>query len=167
MASSDEAPARSESDLVMPEGLEAGLLGGLAVVATYLVPDWLSGDWLRTPTLLGRYVLYGAGQQEAAVAETGLAALFTVLHFGAWTAAGFAGSLLVGAVDRRPDLRWLPLVVLGVWVGAMVALDLWIAALALPELHLWVGSVLGGAVLGAYLVWRHPAFARSPPERDR
>jgi hypothetical protein len=49
---------------------------------------------------------------------------------------------------------------LGIWVAAAVTLDLWIAAGAMPAPHLWVGSVLGGAVMGGYLLWRHPAFAR-------
>jgi len=145
---------------MMPEGLEAGLLAGLAVVVTYLIPDWLAGDWLYTPTLLGSYLLQAAGQDGEAVAATGLAALFTLLHFGAWALAGFAGSLLVGIADRRPGMRWLPLLALCVWVASMVVLDLWISASAQPAAHLWIGSAMGGAVMGAYLIWRHPAFAR-------
>ena len=144
----------------MPEGLEAGLLGGLAVVATYLVPDWLSGDWLRTPRLLGSYLLHGAGAQDAPALGSGLAAVFTLVHFGAWVLAGFAGSLLLYRVEGQLGLRWLPRLLLLAWVAAMVGLDLWIARAALPPPHLWVGSVMGGVVMGAYLLWRHPAFAR-------
>jgi hypothetical protein len=131
------------------------------VVVAYLIPDWLGGDWLRTPTLLGSYLFQAAGQDGEAIAETGIAALFTLLHFGGWALAGFAGSLLVGIADRRPQMRWLPLLALCVWIGCTVILDLWISASALPAAHLWVGSAMGGAVMGAYLIWRHPAFAKA------
>lgn len=148
--------ARRESDLALPEGLEAGLLGGLVVVVVYLVPDMLAGDWLRTPTLLGALLLYGSPVSESSLATGGLAGIYTVLHFACWAIAGFAASALFRRVERRPALRRLPAIVFAVWIVAMVAFDFWIAANAPWAAHLWIGSVVAGLAMAAYLAWRHP-----------
>lgn len=153
-----ESTTRRESDLVVPEGLEAGLIGGLTIVMVYLVPDVLAGSWLRTPSLLGA-LLFGAEPQEAQAASGGLAAAFTVVHFGAWALAGFAASWLTALAERRSDLRRVPAIVLWLWIAAMVGLDLWLRAAHLPTAHLWVGSVVAGIAVGAFLTWRHPALA--------
>lgn len=150
-----EPTTRRESDLALPEGLEAGLVGGLIVVVVYLVPDILAGNWLRTPSLLGA-LLFGYETPEAPATSGGLAAAFTLVHFGAWAVAGFAGSALMRLVEARPDLRRLPLIVFGLWIAAMVALDLWLWAVHLPGAHLWVGSLVAGLAVIAYLTWRHP-----------
>lgn len=151
-----ESTTRRESDLALPEGLEAGVLGGLIVVVVYLVPDVLAGNWLRTPSLLGS-LLFDSEAQASQATSGGLAAAFTMVHFGAWAIAGFAGSALMRLVERRPDLHRLPAIVFCVWIAAMVALDLWLWAVHLPVAHLWIGSLVAGAAVGVYFRWRHPA----------
>lgn len=153
-----ESPVRTESDLSLPEGLEAGAIGGLAVVLVYLVPDLLAGDWLRTPALLGGLLLSGVGPHDGLTAG-GLAAVFTTLHFTAWAAAGFAASALVRLTEQRHDRGRLLAIVCGVWIAGMVGLDVLLLAEHLPAAHLWIGSVVGGLAMAAYLSWRHPAFA--------
>lgn len=157
-----QLPARSESDLSLPEGLEAGAIGGLVVVLVYLVPDLLAGDWLRTPTLLGGILLGGSAAPSNPVSAGGLAAVYTLVHFAAWAVAGFAAVALVRRAERRPELRAVLPIACAVWIALMVAADLWLAATALRAAHLWVGSVMAGLAVGAYLVWRHPALLEKP-----
>ncbi|MGH0031880.1 MAG: hypothetical protein ACQGVC_18990, partial [Myxococcota bacterium] len=143
----DSREARRESDLMMPEGLEAGLVGGVGVIVAYLVPDLLAGNWLRTPTLLGAFLLHGGGGQEAPVADAGLAVFYSVAHFAAWVVAGFVASGLLTWVEPRPSRYWLPPTALGVWIAAMVAIDAWLAMTALPAAYLWVGSLVGATAI--------------------
>jgi hypothetical protein len=162
MDADPESSTRRESDLALPEGLEAGMMGGLVVVLVYLVPDLLAGDWLRTPARLGALLLYGPDTLGGRDSAGGFAALYTALHFAAWAAAGFTASAGFSLAARRPGLRWLPAVAFGLWIGAMLAADFWIARGPMPSAHLWVGSLAGGLTLAAYLAWRHPAAFPRP-----
>ena len=152
-------PERRESDLVLPEGLEAGVVGGISVVAVYLIPDMLSGDWIRTPAELGG-VLLGLSPQDVPGERGGLVAIYTLVHFAAWAIAGFAGRALMRLAQRRPELRRVPPTVFGVWLVASVMADLWIAGHGLPVSHLWAGSLVGGCTFAAFLIWRHPDALR-------
>jgi len=52
-----EAP---RAPLVLPEGIEAGLIGGLAVAAVFFVRDAWIGDPMQTPSMLGALLVAGA-----------------------------------------------------------------------------------------------------------
>jgi hypothetical protein len=148
-------PERRESDLALPEGLEAGIVGGITVVAVYLIPDILSGDWVRTPAVLGGMLL-GIHPDEVPLGSGGLVAIYTLVHFAAWAIAGFAGSALMRMAERDPAMRRVPLTVFGIWLVAALMIDLWIAGLGLPITPLWAASLISGCTFGAYLLWRHP-----------
>jgi hypothetical protein len=152
------APERSESDLSIPEGLEAGLLGGLIVVLVYAVPDQLAGDWLRTPVRLGTLLLTGSFNVDPSLPSGGAVAVFHLVHFSAWAIVGFVASALVEASVRRPGLRRVPLAVFVAWLVMMLAFDLWLGAETGLEPQLWVASLIAGCVTAAYLRWRHPAL---------
>lgn len=152
-------PERRESDLLLPEGLEAGIVGGISVMAVYLLPDIASGDWVRTPTELGGLLL-GIDPSEVAGGRGGLVAIYTVVHFAAWAIAGFAGSALLGRVERRPELRRVPPTLFGIWLIGSVMLDLALVGEHVPIVPLWAGSLVGGCTFAAYLVWRHPDAVR-------
>jgi hypothetical protein len=44
---------------MLPEGLEAGLVGAFAVVAVYLMRDVATGEPLNTPSVLGTLLFEG------------------------------------------------------------------------------------------------------------
>jgi hypothetical protein len=155
-----------ESDLTLPEGLEAGLIGALAVVAVYLVHDLTTPDWLYTPTVLGTLLYSGpdAASMVAAdttAAEPGVAALYNGLHFALWIAAGFAASALAKLADRRPAMRVLLLVAFAAMIAFFFALDSEVDATGIGTLHLWAGGLAGALAISAYLLWRHPGVIAS------
>lgn len=151
---------RRESDLVLPEGIEAGVLGGLAVVAVYFVPDWLAGDWQRTPSQLGALLLGLVGIDVQSYPTGALAGIYTAVHFVGWVIAGFAGSALMRAAERDPRLRRVPLTLFGLWLLAALMIDLWLVGRGFPMTPLWAGSLIAGCAFGAYLLWRHPEALR-------
>jgi hypothetical protein len=63
-------------DMVLPEGAEVGLIGGLAVV--FLARDLAAGHWLHTPSVLGTLLFYrpvaareGSDGKKRAISSSG------------------------------------------------------------------------------------------------
>jgi hypothetical protein len=129
-------PGWLQPGLVLPEGLEAGLIGGFVVVLTFWVRDLSMGEPLHTPAVLGTLLI------------DGLAALWTVL--------GFLGSWVSARVEAGVGPRWLPLALLVAALCVLVALDGLVSDTGLPRLWLWAGGLAGLGAMGAFLAWRHP-----------
>jgi len=173
---SDPLPTPSSSqrerDLTLPEGLEAGLVGALAVVAVYVVHDLTTPDWLYTPTVLGTLLYSGpdAASMVAAdttAAEPGVAALYNGLHFALWIGAGFVCSALVKLAERRPAMRFLLLFAFATLIASFFALDFEIDASGIGTLHLWAGGLAGALAIAAYFLWRHPGVIASAPASEK
>lgn len=165
------APEKRESDLTLPEGLEAGLIGGFAVAAVYLVHDWAQGDWAYTPRVLGTLLYAGPDTAsmvavDPAAAQPGVAPLYHIVHFALWTLAGFVAAALVQLADRRPALRFLPLLVVASFVAFFFALDSEVEAVNIARLHLWAGGIAGALLVTGYLLWRHPGVLRGDTAGD-
>jgi len=146
---------------VLPEGLEAGLIGGLTVVLVYALRDVLAGELLRTPSVLGNLLVHGAAGIGRPTGDVGEAVAYHAAHFAAWTALGFAASWAYSRARESAGARWL---LRAGTVGAllvMVALDGAVDGAGLSRLQLWVGGLAGLAAMGGFLAWRHPdAFRR-------
>lgn len=157
-----------ESDLALPEGLEAGLCGGFAVVAVYLIHDLGTSDWLYTPTVLGTLLYSGPDAAsmvvaDPAAAEPGMAVIYHFLHFALWVIAGFVSAALVKLSERRPPLRFIPVLAFFTLIAFFFALDGEVYATGIGRLHLWAGGLAGAAALTAYLLWRHPGVLSGGP----
>lgn len=150
--------------LVLPEGIEAGLIGGLAVAGVILARDAWLGDPMHTPALLGTLLVAGAEAARAAAPAAGSAALYHAVHFFAWVALGFAASASMRRAERA-GTRWLPPLGALVAILALAALDVWVVRAGIERLHLWAGGLAGIAAMGAFLAWRHPGALRSAPAR--
>ena len=149
------------SPLVLPEGIEAGLIGGLAVAGVFLARDVWIGDPMLTPSLLGALLVSGGDATRAAVPAAGSAALYNAVHFFAWVALGFAASGLMSRAERT-GARWLPPLAAVVAILPLAALDVLVRSAGPDRLHLWVGGLAGIAAMGAFLAWRHPGAVRAP-----
>ena len=148
--------------LVLPEGIEAGLLGGLAVAGVFFARDVWIGDPLRTPSVLGALLVAGGEAARTAAPAAGSAALYHAVHFFAWIALGFAASGLMSRAERV-GARWLPALAAVVAILLLAALDALVRSAGPGLLHLWVGGLTGIAAMGAFLAWRHPGAVRAPP----
>jgi hypothetical protein len=146
---------RLRSPLVLPEGIEAGLVGALGVAGVYFARDLWMGDPVHTPALLGTLLLSGAEAARSQSLAAGAAPLYHTLHFLAWIALGFAGSALMGYAERA-RVRWLPAVAAIAALVPLGVLDVLVRNAQIERLHLWVGGLVGIAAMGGFLVWRHP-----------
>jgi hypothetical protein len=145
--------------LVLPEGIEAGLVGGLAVAAVFLARDAWLGDPMLTPSALGALLVSGPETAGGEPPE-GAGALYHAIHFFTWIALGFAASGLMGRAERT-GARWLPPLAALLAVAPLFALDAFVRSAELDRLHLWVGGLVGILAMGAFLAWRHPGAIRA------
>ena len=156
----ESRPGRFRSPLVLPEGVEAGLIGALSVAAVFFVHDVWGGEPLHTPSLLGTLLISGAAAVRAQGPVAGAAALYHTFHFLAWIVLGFAGSALM-AYAERTRTRWLPLLAGLLALVPLAVLDVYVRTAQLERMHLWVGGLVGILAMGAFLAWRHPGALRS------
>lgn len=147
-----------EPGLALPEGLEAGLIGGFAVVLTFALRDLSLGEPLHTPSVLGTLLIEGAAAARQVDSDGAAAVAYNGVHFAAWVALGFVGSGVAARVASGASPRWLPLVLLLLALCVLVLLDGLVAETQLTRLHLWAGGLTGLASMGAFLAWRHPGL---------
>lgn len=144
------------ASLVLPEWVEAGLLGAFAVAIAYGVRDVAIGEPLHTASVLGVWLLDGAETAGRTVSAPGAAALYHGLHFALWMALGLAASRLIRRAEDGSGARWIPMACGAALLAAAFALDAVAPATPLARLHLGWGSAVGLAAMGGFLVWRHP-----------
>lgn len=148
--------AMKRNAAVLKEGLLAGLLGGAAVVAIFLVYDVATTEAMHTPSVLHALFFDGAEAAEQAGTDSGRALSYLWVHFASWFGVGIAAAYIAALTETYPRL----------WYGAAVAVSGLLCAFLLaagiwqvPGLgyhHLWVGALVGGAVVATFLAWRHP-----------
>lgn len=145
---------------VLQDGVVAGLLGGLAVSALFLVADALRGEPYQTPSVLVTLFLEGREAALRVEPEITRAVAFNVIHFPGWLAAGLVAAWIVNAVEAHPAIWYLLFVGVSFSFGALLYLD---GALGIPGLghfRLFGGAITGAAVMSLYLWWRHPGAVR-------
>lgn len=151
-----------ERERTLAQGLVAGFLGYLVVVAFYAVFNVATGrPLLLTAELLGRALL-----GESAIGATGVdpapIAVYNGLHLVVFLAIGFAAAWLVHETERHPAL-WYLILFLGVFVffhlfGAVAAF----AAPTREAIPLWTvlaASLLAAVAIGTWLWRTHPGLA--------
>lgn len=156
---------RLRSPLVLPEGVEAGLIGGLTVAAAFFVRDVWIGEPMHTPSVLGTLLMSGADAARARAPFAGTAALYHTVHFLAWVGLGFAGSALMAHAERTRT-RWLPPLAALLALVPLAVLDVFVRNAQLERMHLWLGGLAGILAMGAFLAWRHPGAVRREARED-
>jgi hypothetical protein len=163
--SSSERPVPSSSEPtgarpVLPTGIEAGLLGGAAVAIIFFARDMLEGAPMRTPSVLGTLMLEGPEAAMTVTSAAGPAIAYNAVHFAVWVLAGSIGHLLMRQVEAAAANWYRPWVAAGVLSVASVLASARASAAGLPQMHLWLGTLVGIAVIGWFLGWRHPLAMR-------
>lgn len=160
MAPEEPRIRHTESELVLPEGIEAGLVAGTAVVLAFGVRDFALGDWLHTPSVLGVLLFQGVQAARETISAPAYAGIYHVAHYVVWIALGFVGSALARRAERDPRQRLGLVALLALVVLPFLALEIAVPRTGLGRSHLTLGAGVGAVALGAYLVWRHPGVLR-------
>jgi len=141
---------------VLREGIVAGLLGAAVVALWFLAIDWIQGQPLRTPQLLGTAILRAPDSGAAIIA-------YTVVHGIAFALFGIAGALLIAGAERQPLFVFALVIFFTAFevffIGGVLIAAKWV----LDELAGWtifVGNLLATAAMLGYFFKSHRALAR-------
>jgi hypothetical protein len=140
---------------VLREGVIAGLIGAAVVAGWFLALDWIRGDPLRTPELLGNALLRQPPGIPAVLH-------YTVVHGLAFILFGIVGAMLIAGAEHQPVFVF-PLVILFTtfevaFFGAVLIIAKWV----LDEVAGWqilVGNLLAAAAMLAYYFNEHRGLA--------
>ena len=148
------------------EGLDVGIIGGLAVAVWFLILDIIRGHPLQTPSLLGQVVLFGDSTPETSFVF-GAFLLYTAFHFLMFALIGMGLVALVHWSVNNPIVRYalLPLFLAFevIFYGLLEMLSERTNEL-FPFWAVVVANTLAAVCMGLYLWRRHPALRRSIQE---
>jgi hypothetical protein len=162
-SSETPVPSRQEpsgSRPVLPSGIEAGLVGGLAVIVVFFVRELLAGAPMQTPEMLGTLMFDGPEAARAAVTASGAAAAYNAVHFALWVLTGALGSVLMRQVEAARRNWYRPCLGVAVLILLSGLASMRAAAAGLTMLWILPGMLVGIAAMGAFLCWRYPLAAR-------
>lgn len=141
---------------VLREGIVAGLIGAAVVALWFLAIDWIQGEPLRTPKLLGSALLRQPGALGAVLG-------YTVVHGLAFAVVGIIGAALIAGAERQPLFIFALVIFFTAFevgfFGAVVIAAKWV----LDELAGWtlfLGNLLAAASMLGYFFKGHRALAR-------
>ncbi len=141
---------------VLREGIVAGLLGAAVVALWFLAIDWIQGEPLRTPKLLGTALLRQSDPVAALVS-------YTVVHGIAFALFGIVGALLIAGAERQPLFVFALVIFFTAFevffTGGVLIAATWV----LDEIAGWtvfVGNLLASVVMLAYFFKKHRELAR-------
>ncbi|MFL5516630.1 MAG: hypothetical protein ACJ8DJ_10765 [Gemmatimonadales bacterium] len=149
------------------EGLDVGIIGGLAVAVWFLILDTISGHPLQTPSLLGQVVLFGDSTPQTGGIVFDAFLLYTAFHFLIFALLGMGLVALVHwSVDNsivRYALLPLFLAFEVIFYGLLEMLSERTNEL-FPFWAVVGANTLAAVCMGLYLWRRHPALRRSIQE---
>ncbi|MGH7508476.1 MAG: hypothetical protein ACREMZ_03270 [Gemmatimonadales bacterium] len=143
------------------EGLLAGLIGALVVVAWYFVMDLGRGQILYTPSVMGQVFVQGDTIPAVRTVATEAVVQYSLLHFGWFLLFGIGLGALTHLAARTPAFRmgiWLFLMVGFLFFLGMSYTLYWLTDQRFPWLTSMVGGLLGIGSMGFYLWRRHPGL---------
>lgn len=142
---------------ILQRGLLAGAAAGACVLAVFTIYDLLTGELLRTPSVLHAHFFDGLEAALSAEPDPLRAAVYTLLHFAVWMGAGVVTAHALAFRPIFPGL-WSALVV---GPALLFGVVLWVTGVwGIPGLGIhqfWIGALLGGAAMAAVLVRGHAA----------
>jgi hypothetical protein len=149
------------------EGLDVGIIGGLAVAVWFLILDTISGHPLQTPSLLGQVVLFGDSTPQTNGIVFGAILLYTAFHFLVFALLGMGLVVMVHWSVNNSIVRYalLPLFLAFevIFYGLLEVLSERTNEL-FPFWAVVVANTLAAVCMGLYLWRRHPALRRSIEE---
>jgi hypothetical protein len=140
---------------VLREGVTAGILGAAAVAVWFLAVDWIHGEPLRTPIVLGTNLLRQPSPESAVF-------LYTVVHVVAFVVFGIVAAFLLAGAEREPMLVFLVVILFTAFEVAFFGWIVIVARWVLDELAGWTifaGNLLAAVAMLAYFFKGHRTLA--------
>jgi hypothetical protein len=153
---------------VAREGVTAGLIGAIVVSLWFMCSDLVSGNWFRTPAMLGAMVFGATGIGDGVRTTLPLVLGYSILHFSAFVAFGMALAILLAASEWEPFMALAVLLLLAVFEVFFVGFVSLIDQSALEALGWWkivAGNILALIAMTTYFIRSHRGLAIKLVER--
>ena len=131
------------------QGVIAGILGASVLALWFMILDWLRGEPLMTPSVLGTLVLRGESPPDRI--EPLVIAGYTVIHYALFVALGVAGAWVANRIEERPRLI-LAVLILFTVMQAFAFSFTTVLAETLEGTVRWWAAVLGNLFAVAAMV---------------
>lgn len=154
---------QERSHSIGTEGLDVGIIGGLAVAVWFLVLDILRGHPLQTPSLLGQVVLFGESAPQTGFVF-GAFLLYTAFHFLVFALIGMGLVAVVHWSVDNPVVRYALLPIFLAFEVIFYGLLEVLSERTNELFPFWAvvgANTLAALCMGFYLWRRHPALRRS------
>lgn len=154
---------QERSHSIGTEGLDVGIIGGLAVAVWFLVLDILRGHPLQTPSLLGQVVLFGESAPQTGFVF-GAFLLYTAFHFVVFALIGMGLVAVVHWSVDNPVVRYALLPIFLAFEVIFYGLLEVLSERTNELFPFWAvvgANTLAALCMGFYLWRRHPALRRS------
>ena len=146
------------------EGVTTGAIGATAVAIWFLVVDVVGGQPFHTPAALGEAVsaIFGPTEGESVFRHV---AMYTVFHYLMFALIGLVAAWVMRASEREPSVL-LALFILFIafevgFYGLTYVLSLSPNFGNLAWYQVGAANLVAAALMGAYLLKRHPSAARN------
>jgi len=150
---------RSSLSLVLSDGLYAGLIGAVIVAGWFLVLDLLAGHPLRTPSMLGTWIIHGPDAVSDVAVDPAMVAAYTAVHFIAFVLVGSIASYLFALCDRQPAAIVGLVFLFAFFEAGFFVFSAVMGGELIGRLGAWavgIGNLLAASGMAAYLWMRHP-----------
>src|SRR5437763_13946096 len=144
---------------ILREGFIAGCIGAAAVAVWFLVVDFINGQPLFTPAMLGSAVFWGATGSEHVIIEPARIIGYTMIHVSAFVVVGCIAAALAAEVEVAPSTLFLVVVAFCFFEFGFYILVALLAKPLLGALAWWsvaIGNAIAAFGMGYYLWREHP-----------
>lgn len=152
---------------ILREGFVAGTLGASSVALWFLLFDLFAGRPLFTPGALGSALFLGVADASLVQISPATVLGYSVLHVGGFLVAGTVSAALVARAEESPPLILVGLLLfvssVAFLMGILAAFSEWILG-ALAWWNIALGTLLGTALMGSYLLRAHPTLRQALQE---
>ena len=146
------------------DSLSLGMLGGSAVAAFFLVVDFMDGQPLFTPSLMGSVLFLGVAAEDVTGTHLGAVAYFSIVHIATFAALGAVLSRVVHKVElhsRHPIQMLVALfAIIEVAFFAMAPLVIPGVIERLGIARVGIANLLAAGSMALFFVLAHGSAAR-------
>ena len=153
---------RAERMQTNVQGLVAGFIGYVVVAAFFAITNLIAGrSPFFTAAFLGGALFYGVRDPAQTVVWPGAVFAYNGVHLLMFLALGMIASWLAYLSERGPQFWYIGAILFLFVVFHLYAFVLLITGgvqTVIPTWTVFVGTVLAGSAMFAYLLWVHPRF---------
>ncbi|UCE85835.1 MAG: hypothetical protein JSU66_16145 [Deltaproteobacteria bacterium] len=144
---------------ILEDGVLSGILGAAVVAAFFLLLDFVRGEPLHTPSLLGSVLFLGKSVEEVTTVSAMIVFAYTGLHVLVFMFAGAILAWMVSQFEANPQFGMVLLLIFLLFEAVLFGFEVTVVPSLVGELGAWavgLANLLSAVVMFGYLLRRHP-----------